>query len=44
MTSNKRRNKKSTTTYGIIGLGRFGFALAMELADTDRGLVVLDKD
>ena len=44
MTSKKRRNKKATTTYGIIGLGRFGFALAMELADTDSGLVVLDKD
>ncbi len=26
--------KKETTTYGIIGLGRFGYALAEELASS----------
>ncbi|MBQ8688376.1 MAG: TrkA family potassium uptake protein [Ruminococcus sp.] len=30
--------------YGIIGLGRFGFALAEELAAHDCELIVIDKD
>lgn len=36
--------KKEKMTYGIIGLGRFGYALAMELADSGAELLVLDKD
>ncbi len=36
--------KKEMETYGIVGLGRFGYALAMELAEADADLLVLDKD
>lgn len=39
-----RKSKKEKDTYGIIGLGRFGSALALELADEGAELVVLDKD
>lgn len=39
-----RKNKKDTNTYGIVGLGRFGHALAMELAAAGADLIVLDKD
>lgn len=38
------KNKNSKSTYGIIGLGRFGYALAMELALADADLIVLDRD
>jgi len=38
----KKKNEKNT--YGIIGLGRFGFALARELAASGAELLVLDKD
>ncbi len=38
------KNKKSQNTYGIIGLGRFGTALATELAVTGADLVVVDID
>ncbi len=38
------KNKKEKTTYGIIGLGRFGFALALTLAKSGAELVVLDRD
>lgn len=31
-------------TYGIVGLGRFGYALAMELASSGAELLVLDRD
>lgn len=31
-------------SYGIIGLGRFGYALATELAKSGADLIVLDKD
>ena len=39
-------NKKKTekTTYGIIGLGRFGRALALSLLQSGAELMVLDKD
>ncbi len=37
--SNKQKN-----TYGIIGLGRFGYALAMELAASGAEFVALDRD
>ena len=36
--------KKEKNTYGIVGLGRFGYALAMELAAADADILVLDKD
>lgn len=39
-----RKSKKEKDTYGIIGLGRFGSALALELAEEGAELVVLDKD
>ncbi len=36
------RNEK--ISYGIVGLGRFGYALAMELATFGADLLVVDKD
>lgn len=36
--------KKEKDTYGIVGLGRFGYALAMELATSGADLVALDRD
>ena len=36
--------KKSKSSYGIVGLGRFGSALAIELAEAGEDLVVLDQD
>lgn len=39
---NKLKNEKMS--YGIIGLGRFGFALAVELAKSGCDLLVLDED
>ena len=38
------KNKKDENSYGIIGLGRFGAALAHELAHSGADLVVLDRD
>lgn len=38
------KSKKDENSYGIIGLGRFGYALAMELVKADVDLVVLDND
>ncbi len=40
----KNKTVKNANTYGIIGLGRFGMALAMELAQTGADLIVLDRD
>ncbi len=39
-----KKNKSSTNIYGIIGLGRFGYALATELARSGADIVVLDQD
>ena len=39
-----RRKKGDSRTYGVIGLGRFGQALAEELALGDTDLMVLDRD
>ena len=36
--------KKEKISYGIVGLGRFGYALAVELAASGAELVVLDQD
>lgn len=38
------RVKKGKNTYGIIGLGRFGHALALELARAGADMIVLDRD
>ncbi|MBQ3553025.1 MAG: TrkA family potassium uptake protein [Clostridia bacterium] len=38
------KKNKSEQLYGIIGLGRFGFALAQELALAGKDIIVLDKD
>ncbi len=38
------KNKSEKTTYGIIGLGRFGSALALELAQSGAELLVIDKE
>lgn len=39
-----KKSKNSVTTYGIVGLGRFGYALALELAESGADLIVLDRD
>lgn len=39
-----KKNKKNRNTYGIIGLGRFGMALALELHNSGADLIVLDQD
>ncbi len=39
-----QKKKKDKNTYGIIGLGRFGYALALELANAGADLIVLDRD
>ena len=36
--------KKKEITYGIIGLGRFGYALATELTASGAEILVLDKN
>ena len=38
------KNKKNLAAYGIVGLGRFGEALARELAKTGAELLVMDRD
>lgn len=38
------KKKTKNDTYGIVGLGRFGFALAVELAQAGADLLVIDKD
>lgn len=38
------RNKLKKHSYGIIGLGEFGFSLATSLADSGIEIVALDKD
>lgn len=37
-------NKAKKTNYGIIGLGRFGKALAIDLAEVGEEILVIDKD
>ncbi len=39
-----KKNNKKKNTYGIIGLGRFGYALALELAKSGAELIVLDNN
>ena len=38
------RYKDVNVSYGIVGLGRFGYALAKALAELDADLPILDKD
>lgn len=40
----KKKGKSDRLTYGIVGLGRFGYALAMELAANGADLLVIDLD
>ena len=39
-----RRKKSDAITYGIVGLGRFGYALAMGLAAFGADIMVMDSD
>ncbi len=39
-----KKHKNDHNTYGIVGLGRFGMALAVELANAGADLIVLDRD
>ena len=39
-----RKPKAGKTIYGIIGMGRFGLALAQELHAADADLIIVDKD
>ena len=39
-----RKTKKDEQLYAVIGLGRFGFALAEELASKGKDVLVIDKD
>lgn len=36
--------RKQETAYGVIGLGRFGTALALTLAEAKKEVIVIDKD
>ncbi len=40
----KKTKKKEKNTYAILGLGRFGYALAIELAESGADIMVLDRD
>ncbi len=39
-----KKAKKEKNIYGIIGLGRFGYALALELAEAGADIMVIDRD
>lgn len=39
-----KKKKNSRTSYGIVGLGRFGEALSRELASAGADILVLDRD
>lgn len=43
-TRTARKSKAGKTIYGIIGMGRFGLALAQELHAADADLIIVDKD
>lgn len=38
------KHKKNTEVYGIIGLGRFGYALAKQLSDSGKEILVIDSN
>ena len=39
-----KNKNKDRNTYGIVGLGRFGYALAVELAEAGADIIALDRD
>ncbi|MBQ9142655.1 MAG: TrkA family potassium uptake protein [Lachnospiraceae bacterium] len=39
-----KKSKGDRLTYGIVGIGRFGYALAMELAQSKADLIVIDSN
>ncbi len=39
-----KKNKKQDLVYGIIGMGRFGEALAVTLAEAGKEVIVVDRD
>lgn len=39
-----QKGKTEKLMYGIVGLGRFGYALAMELSASDAELIIIDSD
>lgn len=39
-----KKNKKQDLVYGVIGLGRFGEALAVTLAEAGKEVIVVDRD
>ena len=39
-----KKRKGDSVTYGIIGLGRFGQALALELAAANEEILVMDRE
>ncbi len=39
-----KRDRNNENIYGIVGLGRFGYALALELAASGSEMIVLDQD
>lgn len=38
------KKRKESLSYGVIGLGRFGMALAVTLANSGKEVIVVDKD
>ncbi|MGM9999114.1 MAG: potassium channel family protein [Candidatus Bruticola sp.] len=38
------KSKRNKTTYAVIGLGRFGYALAVHLAESGADIIAADKD
>lgn len=38
------KSKHEKITYGIVGLGRFGYALALDLLETNDDIIVIDKN
>lgn len=39
-----KKSKSNTTSYGIVGIGRFGYALAIELAKEGNDILIIDCD
>ena len=39
-----KKKKEETISYGVIGLGKFGYTLAIQLAEYGYDFLVVDKD
>lgn len=39
-----KKTKRNKTSYGIVGLGRFGIALALELVESGADILVMDRE